>query len=403
MTMSNVNADPLAGINVLEVSQYIAGPFAGQQLADAGANVIKIERPDGGDPMRNYASGKAPLYGANFCAFNRNKRSVTLDLQSAEGAEAFRALAERSDVVLENFRPGVMDRLGIGYEALRQRNPRLIYCSMAGFAADGPNANRPAFDTVGQALSGLLYLLTDPEKPRVRGPTLSDQITGLFAANSILTALVERARTGVGRRIDLTMMDATMSCIPDAFAFYTDSGIEWDSEFRAAMSHSLVLGCANGELIAIHMAGPERMWIRFVETIGKKELAVDPRFTPREVRIRNWSALMDELRPVFAARSRSEWMERLVAGDVPAAEVRRISEVLQDPGVVHAQMFEVVEHPVAGPITMMRRAARFDGKRGAPQRPPALLGEHTQEVLAEIGFSADGHQTSKNSGASGQR
>lgn len=387
MTGSKNNAGPLAGVNVIEVSQYIAGPFAGQQLADAGANVIKIERPDGGDPMRNYASGKAPLYGPNFCAINRNKRSVTLDLQSPEGARAFCALAERADVVLENFRPGVMDRLNIGYEMLRRNNPQLIYCSMAGFASDGPSARRPAFDTVGQALSGLLYLFTDPLKPQMRGPTISDQVTGLYAANAILSALVERGRTGRGRRIDLTMMDASMSFIPDAFACYTDSAIEWDSEFRPAMSHSLVLRCAKDELIAVHLGGPERLWTRLVEVVEKKEWATDPRFNPRDVRIRNWSALLDELRPVFAARSRAEWMERLLAADVPAAEALRIPEVLEDPGVRHAQMFETVEHPVAGPMTLMRRAARFDGDRGAPQRPPALLGEHTQEVLAEIGFS----------------
>jgi crotonobetainyl-CoA:carnitine CoA-transferase CaiB-like acyl-CoA transferase len=389
MTPSNGNAGPLAGVNVLEVSQYIAGPFAGQQLADAGANVIKVERPDGGDPMRNYASGRAPLYGPNFCAINRNKRSVALDLQSPEGTEAFRALAERSDVVLENFRPGVMDRLGIGYEILRKRNPRLIYCSMAGFASDGPNARRPAFDSVGQALSGLLYLLTDPDNPQMRGPTISDQVTGLFAANAILAALVERTRTGLGRRIDLTMMDATMSFIPDAFACYTDSGIEWDSEFRPAMSHSLVVRCANDELLAVHLGGPERFWTQFVKVIEKQDFLADPRFTPRDVRIKNWSTLLDELRPVFAARSRKEWLQRLAAVDIPAAEVLRIPEVLEDAGVRHAAMFEVVEHPVAGPMTLMRRPARFDGDRGAQQRPPALLGEHTQEVLAEIGFSAD--------------
>ena len=389
MTTSS-KAGPLAGLQVLEVTQYIAGPFAGQQLADAGAEVIKVERPDGGDPMRNYASGKAPLYGPNYCAINRNKRSVVLDLQSREGVEAFRALAARADVVLENFRPGVMDRLGIGYEALRKSNPRLIYCSLAGFANDGPNAKRPAFDTVGQALSGLLYLFTDPQNPRLRGPTLADQVTGLYAANAILSAVVERSRTGVGRRIDVTMMDAAMSFIPDAFACYTDSGLEWDSEFRPAMSHALVLRCANDELIAVHMAGPERMWLRFVEAIDRQDFASDPRFTPREVRIENWSALIEELRPIFAAHTRAEWMQRLVDADIPAAEVLRIPEVLQNEGVRHAEMFEVVEHPVAGPLTLMRRAARFDGERGAPQRPPALLGEHTEQVLAEIGFTADG-------------
>lgn len=388
MSEDKVGVGPLAGIKVIEVSQYIAGPFAGQQLADAGADVIKVERPQGGDPLRNYASGKAPLYGPNFCAFNRNKRSVVLDLQSPEGAEAFRALAEKADVVLENFRPDVMDRLGIGYEALRKNNPKLIYCSIAGFASDGPNRRRPAFDSVGQALSGLLYLMTDPEKPMMRGPTLVDQVTGLYASNAILTALVEQARTGVGRRIDLTMMDASMAFIADALAFYTDSNIEWHSETRSAISHSLVLRCASDELLAVHLGGPERLWTAFAQVIGWEGLASDPRYNPRVVRVQNWSALLEELRPIFAARTRAEWMRLMIEADVPAAEVLRIPEVVEDEAVKHAEIFEVGEHPVAGPIKMIRRPARFDGQRGAPQRPPALLGEHTEEVLAEIGLEA---------------
>ena len=389
MSGKSTVAGPLAGINVLEVTQYISGPFAGQQLADAGAEIIKVERPDAGDPMRNYASGKAPLYGPNFTAINRNKRSVALDLQSPEGIGAFKALADRADVVLENFRPDVMDRLGIGYEVLRKTNPKLVYCSIAGFASDGPYARRPAFDTIGQALSGLLYLFTDPDKPSLRGPTLSDQVTGLYAANAIQSALIERFRTGTGKRIDVSMLDATMSFIPDAFACYTESNLEWNSEFRAAMSHSLVLRCANDELIAVHMAGPERMWVRFAEAVGRADFVADARFTPRPVRIDNWNTLIDELRPIFAQRTRDEWMQILVAADVPVAEVLRIPEVLENEGVRHAQMFETVDHPVAGPVTMIRRAARFDGQRGGPQRPPALLGEHTDEVLAEIGLLTD--------------
>lgn len=389
MCSATTAAGPLAGIKVLEITQFISGPFAGQQLADAGAEIIKVEHPELGDPMRNYASGKAPLYGPNFTAINRNKRSITLDLKDAAGVAAFKALADRADVVLENFRPDVMDRLGIGYEVLRKSNPRLIYCSIAGFASDGPYARRPAFDTIGQALSGLLYLFTDPEKPSLRGPTLSDQVTGLFAANAIQSALIERFRTGAGKRIDVSMLDATMSFIPDAFAFYTESDFEWDSEFRAAMSHSLVLRCANEELLAVHLAGPEHMWVRFSEAVGRSDLVEDPRFKPRSVRIDNWHALIAELRPIFAERSRAEWVERLVAADVPVAEVLRIPEVLENEGVRHAQMFETVEHSVAGPVTLLRRAARFDGERGPPQRPAALLGEHTQEILAEIGFTTN--------------
>lgn len=387
MSEARAAAGPLAGIKVLEVTQYISGPFAGQQLADAGAEVIKVERANGGDPMRNYASGKAPLYGPNFTAINRNKRSITLDLQSAHGRAAFKALADRADVVLENFRPDVMDRLGIGYEALRATNPRLVYCSIAGFAADGPYARRPAFDTIGQALSGLLYLFTDPEKPALRGPTLSDQVTGLYAANAIQSALIERFKTGTGTRIDVSMLDATMSFIPDAFACYTESNMEWDSEFRASMSHSLVMRCGDDALVAVHLAGPEHMWVRFAEAVGRPDFVEDSRFKPRATRIENWAALKEELATIFLQTTRSEWVERLIAADIPVAEILTIPEVLENEGVRHAQMFETADHPVAGQVTMMRRPARFDGERGPPQRAPALLGEHTDEVLAEVGMS----------------
>lgn len=398
MSEASATAGPLAGIKVLEITQFISGPFAGQQLADAGAEIIKVEHPGLGDPMRNYASGKAPLYGPNFTAINRNKRSITLDLKDPAGIAAFKALADRADVVLENFRPDVMDRLGVGYEELRRTNPGLVYCSIAGFASDGPYARRPAFDTIGQALSGLLYIFTDPEKPILRGPTLSDQVTGLFAANAIQSALIERFRTGMGKRIDVSMLDATMAFIPDAFACYTESAIEWDSEFRAAMSHSLVLRCANDELLAVHMAGPEHMWVRFAQAVGRPDFVDDARFNPRAARIDNWDALIEELRPIFAGQGRAAWVERLVAADVPVAEVLRIPEVLENEGVRHAQMFERVDHPVAGPVTLMRRPARFDGERGPPQQPPALLGEHTREVLAEIGLAANEAGAEPNSG-----
>lgn len=388
MPTADAIAGPLAGIKVLEVAQYIAGPFAGLQLADAGADVIKIERPDGGDPLRQYADGEVPMYGPGFCANNRNKRSIALDLRSPEGVSAFRALAETSDIVLENFRPGVMDRLGIGYEALRLINPRLIYCGIAGFAADGPEANRPSFDTVGQALSGLLSISTDQAHPRMRGPTLSDHLTGLFASNAISNALVGRARTGVGCRIDLTMMDATMSAIPDPFTFYNGYGVEWDAETRAAVSHAIVQRCGDGELVAVHLGGPERLWLNFIAVIGRNDLGTDPRFTPRETRIANWSILLDELELVFATRTRAEWMTLFIAGDVAAGEVLSISEVMASPAVQHAQLFEEADHATAGRVTMMRRAARFDGLRNGRQRPPALLGEHTDEVLSEIGYQA---------------
>ncbi|MBX2857695.1 MAG: CoA transferase [Cellvibrionaceae bacterium] len=384
--MSTTNDGPLKGVKVLEATQFISGPFAGQQLADMGADVIKVERPGVGDPIRNYASGQAPQYGPNFVAVNRNKRSVTLDLQSEEGISTFKALAAKSDVVLENFRPGVMDRLGIGYEDLKKENPGIIYCAIAGFPIDGPYAKRPAFDTIGQASSGMLYLFTDPENPSLRGPTLSDQVSGLYAANAIQSALIERFRTEKGRRIDLSMMDASIAFMPDAFACYTEIGIEWDSSFRAAMSHCLLMQCKNNETLAIHMGGQDPVWKSFLKAANREDIITDPRFEDRDERIKNWGKLIEELRPVFAEASRSEWMQRLVEAKVPAADVLTIPEVLEDPAVKQSQLFETNQHPVAGKVTMMRRPALFDGERGGPQRPAALLGEHTEEVLKEYGI-----------------
>jgi formyl-CoA transferase len=378
---------PLQDINVLEVAQYIAGPFAGQQLADFGARIIKIERPDHGDPLRVYAGGvDFEDYGFNYRAFNRNKLSVTIDLQKQAARDIFKRLAVRADVVLENFRPGVMDRLGIGYETLKQVNPALIYCSITGFSQDGPYRRRPAFDTVGQALSGMMHMFTDPEKPRVRGPTIADQATALQAATAILAAIHGRARTGVGSRIDISMLDASIAFIPDAHAAYTDAKASVDSESRAALSHALVLRCSDG-LIAVHLGGIEPAWTRLVAATGRAELVENPLFRTRVDRMNNWTALLGVLEPIFEKHSRSVWMERLSKHDITCAEVLTVPEVSDDPEVRHSGLFEHIDHPVAGPMSMLKRAARIDGSRGTSQRPPALLGEHTDAALRDAGHT----------------
>ena len=193
--------NPLKGIRVLELGQFIAGPYAGLQLADLGATVIKVERPGKGDPFREFGLAAGEGYSHNFCAFNRNKLSLALDINSPRGQEAFRKLARGADVVLENFRSGVMQRLGLGHERLRADNPRLIYCSIAGFSADGPYRDRPAYDAVGSAMSGLLGLMVDPADPRILGPTISDQVSGMQACAGILGALYEREKSGKGARV----------------------------------------------------------------------------------------------------------------------------------------------------------------------------------------------------------
>jgi formyl-CoA transferase len=378
---------PLAGITVLELGQFIAGPYAGQLLADLGARVVKIERPGTGDPFRLYVTKpRIAGYGHNFLGFNRNKESIAIDLQKPEGCAVFKRLAAKADVVLENFRAGVLDRLGIGYDVLRKENPRLIYCSISGFSEDGPYAARPSFDTVGQALSGMLYLFTDPANPRMRGPTVADQATSMQASNAVMASLYGRERTGVGARIDISMIESAIHFMPDAFTAYTESGIDMEPETRTSYSHSFLFRCADDKLLAVHVGGPDRLWLAMVKAMDDAEIAAHPVFQKRQSRIDNFSMLIEALRPVFKKHDRADWMKRLAAEDVACSEINTVSEAMRDPEVEHLGIFETREREGYGPMTMMHRAARINGVREPEQRLPPLLGEHTESVLREAGY-----------------
>lgn len=381
--------NPLEGVRVLEVAQFIAGPMAGQQLADYGAEVIKIERPGGGDPFRTYVGGRnIPDYGCNFRAFNRNKRSLVLDLSAPEARDVIKRIAAEADVVVENFRPGVMDRLGIGYDALKAVKPNIIYCAIAGFASDGPFRDRPAFDTVGQALSGILHLFTDAENPHLRGPTVADQVTALQAATAIMAVLRAKEVTGEGGRIDLSMIDAAASFIPDVYAGYTDTGNAPTSGSRAAMSQACLMSCADDKLIAVQLGGLQKAFLTLIEELGCPELAGDPQFAEQAERRANWEHFTATLRPFFKLQPVSHWIERFIARGVPFAEVLTIPEALEHPEMVHAQLFETRDHPKAGPMTMIRRSTRINGSRGKEQLFPPLLGEHSNAVLRDYGYSS---------------
>jgi formyl-CoA transferase len=379
-------ANPLQGIRVIECGQFIAGPFAGMLLADLGAEVVKVERPGTGDPFRHFGTGsKAAAYSHNFTAFNRNKLSLALDIARPEGAAAFRRLAVGADVVLDNFRPGVMERLGLGNAALRALNPRLVTCSISGFSPDGPYADRPAYDGVGQALSGMLATFLDPEDPRMRGPTVTDQVTGMQACQGILATLLRRERTGQGGHVAITMVEASMYHMPDAFTAYTQSGVVMGAETRAAFSLSFAFACGDGKLLGIQLSSTEKFWLAFLGALGRPDIGQDPRFADRAGRIRNFRALVEALRPVFAASPRAALLQALRAADVPCAEVHSVPEAMEDPEVRHGGLFHRHDHPVHGPMTLMRRAVRVDGEREDDPRPPPLLGEHTEAVLRGSG------------------
>jgi formyl-CoA transferase len=363
----------------------ITGPLAGMLLADLGASVIKIENPEQGDPFRSFRGG---LYGGHFISYNRNKRSLAIDLRSPLGKEALLSLVRRSDVLIDNFRHGVLERLGAPSDFLMKENPRLIHASITGFGADGPYRNRPAYDAVAQALSGVSAQFLDPDCPQVQGPTLSDNITGFYAAYAILGALFERERTGKGRRIETNMLESTIAFAPDAFVNFKRYGTKVAPTTRASVSQSYAFRCSDDRLIAVHMSSQPKFWDGLLAATGRQDLSDNPNFVTREQRIANYTLLGAELSKTFALRPRDEWARLLEAQDVPFAPVLDVEEVMADPQVRHLETFYRVEHPQEGDVWGIHPPIRLDGERPGKVSPPPALGEHTEEILKELGLTA---------------
>ena len=383
----------LQGIRVLETSNFVSGPYACQMLAEYGADVVKVENPKGGDPFRSFAPN---LYGPTFCAHNRHKRSVTLDLARPEGAAAFRRLAATADVLVENFRPGVMDKLGLGCSSLFKINPKLIYCAISGFGPSGPYRRRPAYDTVIQAISGLLGQVLAPDKPKISGPNFANSVSSLYAISGVMAALFERERTGRGRRVDVPMVDTMIGFLTNPIGQYFASNTTPDPYQRPSHSQCFVFRCADGSMISIHMSAPQKFWEGMLRAIGRPELKDDPRFASNSLRIKNYDELGQVIGPSFLAKSRAEWERLLEKNDVPYAPVNDFDDLMQDPQIRHLGTFEVTEHPRMGTVKGLARPVFFDGARDFDKRSPPVLGEHTDEVLTEAGFSSGEIETMRN-------
>lgn len=371
-------AAPLAKIKVLDMGTFITGPAAGVLLADLGADVVKIEQPGTGDPFRAYGGD---LYSPHFQTYNRNKRSVTLNSKDAADLARLDALVMDADIFIQNFRPGVAERLHVGAARLRALNPRLIYCAISGFGPSGPDRDRPAFDTVAQAASGFLRLLVNPAHPRVVGPALADALTGFYAAFGILAAINQRHQTGVGQTVETSMFEAMCHFNMDDFTHLLSAGLEMDAFSRPHVSQSYVFECAGGQLLALHMSSPAKFWENLALAIERPDMLERPKFASRDARIAHYEDVVDFLAPIFLALPRESWCERLTAREVPHAPVRTSREVLDSAQARHLELVTQADGP-RGPFQSIRSPLRFDGAIERAVRAPPLLGQHNGEIFA---------------------
>lgn len=368
---------PLAGIRVLDLGQYITGPFASVILAELGAEVLKIESPSG-DPFRSWEGGPVK---ATFVAFNRGKRSSVLNLKNEHDQQKFLDLVREADVLVENFRPGVMEKFGLSYEKCRTVNARLIYCSITGFGAAGPYRDRPAFDGVAMAISGVSGLLTDPRDNLVRGPAIADTVTGYVAALSILAALQSRSASGTGSRIETSMLGALSHFLGPSLFRYALEGVVETPYTRPHNSQSFIFNCSGEKSLAIHLSAPEKFWRGLCEATDRHDLLTDDRFDTREGRRKHHNALRDELQVAFSGQNRDYWLRELERFGVPAAPVNTVPEVLDDPGLAHLGHFALDDSERGNNRLAAGFPIHIDGRplRSISNAPG--LGEHS-----DIGF-----------------
>jgi len=374
-------ARPLQGVRVLDMGTFITGPAAGMLLADLGAEVVKVEMPGTGDPFRAF---KGDLYSPHFQTYNRNKKSVELNTKQAEDLEKLDELVKGADVFIQNFRPGVAERLGVGAERLQGLNPRLIYCDISGFGNDGPHRDRPAFDTVAQASSGFLRLLVNPEHPRVVGPAIGDAVTGFYAAYGILAALYEREKTGKGRKVETSMFEALCHFNLDDFTHYLSVDQVMGPWSRPHVSQSYVFECEDGGWIALHMSSPPKFWENLATAVGEPDMLKRPEFESRDARIANYEAVVAFLAPIFARHPRSWWEERLVSCEVPHSPVYSSKEVLDGELAKHHRMEIATEGP-RGRFRTIRFPVRFDGETEESVTAPPELGADNAAILGRKG------------------
>ena len=381
---------PLSDLRVVDLSRNVAGPFAAMLLGDMGADVVKVERPPAGDESRRHGPPFLGEESPYFLSLNRNKRSLLLDLKEERDREAALRLLDRADVAISNYRPGVLERLGLGPEQLRERNPRLIVARVTGFGEEGPWADRPAYDHIIQGMSGLMSVTGSPESGPFRvGVSISDLLSGLFTVYGILSALHERDRRGRGQVVDVSLLAATLAALTFQGGLHLATG---ERPRRHGNDHPMIAPYGTFATQDGHLnlaVGNDAMFARLCSALGAPELADEPRFAGNPQRVENRTSLHEALGERFRTRTTAAWLDVLGSAGVACGPVLGIDEALAHPAALALGMVQELDHPTAGRIRLLGLPVKLGGTPAAIHRPPPTLGQHTRELLEELGVSDD--------------
>ncbi len=379
----------LEGVRVLDLTRALAGPFCTLMLGDYGADVIKIELPGAGDDTRHWGPPFIGEESAYFLSINRNKRSLTLNFKEEQAREIFLKLVAQSDVVVENFTPGVMGRLGLEYETVKKANPNIIYCSISGFGQDGPYQSRPAYDQIMQGISGLMSITGElGGEPQKVGVAVTDIGSGMWAAFAVMSALHHRNQHGEGQYIDISMLDAQIAWLTYQAAYY----FAYDRPpQRLGAAHPTLVPyqafmCQDGKYLNVAV-GSERLWDRFCQAVKREDLKDRPEFATNGVRVENRATLVPLLQEYFLTRAADDWVADLQQHNVPAGPINDLADVFSDPQVLHREMLLEMPHPTLGAIKQTGLPIKFSLTPGGLDRPPPLLGEHNGQILKDLGYS----------------
>jgi crotonobetainyl-CoA:carnitine CoA-transferase CaiB-like acyl-CoA transferase len=380
---------PLDAITVVDLTRVLAGPFCTMLLGDMGADVIKVEEPENGDDTRGWAPFIRDGWSSYFLGVNRNKRSLALNLKSPDGPDVLRRLVARADVLVENFRPGTLDRLGVGYEALSAINPRLIFASVSGYGQTGPRRDLAGYDPVLQAEAGLMDMTGPADGPPSRvGVAMTDYVAGQFMFSSILLALRERDRTGRGQAVDISLFDSILATMTLPAGIYFATGAR---PLRLGNQHPSIAPYETfraSDGIAMVCAGNPRLWLQFCQAIDRSDLPEDPRFETNTGRLRNRAALVALVEAQIAAWTVDEFLSRLETRGVPCGRVRSIDQALADPQVTARQMLITMDHDELGPVAMIGDPMQLSDSPPTYRLPPPALGQHSEEILREAGYTS---------------